>query len=197
MDKIKLLFKKNRIVKCCLLSLFWFFTDYLGNHIIAHIPFWFIRKVYYIICRAKIGRGTQMDMNVTVMDPHRIKIGNHTHINRNCILDARGTLIIGNYVSISHRVSVVTGSHDYASTSFDYVKSTIIIDDYVWIGINATIVSDVHIGEGAVVCAGAVVVNDVEPYTVVAGVPAKPIGNRPRNQNYIPLEGIFWFPHFA
>ena len=60
----------------------------------------------------------------------------------------------------------------------------IVIDDYVWIGVGATILRGVHIGEGAVVCAGAVVVHDVLPYTVVGGVPAKKIGERNRGLDY-------------
>jgi acetyltransferase-like isoleucine patch superfamily enzyme len=178
------------------MSLFWLLTDYLGNHFVTHIPFWYVRKVYYFLCGADIGEGSQMDMDVIVMDPNRLKLGNHTHINRNCLLDARGTLSIGDCVSISQRVVIVTGSHNYKSPHFDYVRSEIYIDNYVWIGVNATIIGDVHIGEGAVVCAGAVVTKDVEPYTVVAGVPAKPIRTRPHNLDYTPLQGLYWFPHF-
>ena len=57
-------------------------------------------------------------------------------------------------------------------------KGNIVIDDDVWIGQNSIILSGVHIGQGAVVAAGAVVTKDVPPYTVVAGVPAKIIKHR-------------------
>ena len=52
------------------------------------------------------------------------------------------------------------------------------IDDDVWIGYGATIMSGVHIGQGAVIAAGAIVVNDVNPYAIVGGVPAKVIKYR-------------------
>jgi acetyltransferase-like isoleucine patch superfamily enzyme len=58
------------------------------------------------------------------------------------------------------------------------------IGDYVWIGVNATIMPGIHIGTGAVVAAGAVVTKDVDPYTVVGGVPAKVIGTRSQSLNY-------------
>lgn len=57
-------------------------------------------------------------------------------------------------------------------------KGAIIVDDDVWIGYGATIMSGVHIGQGAVVAAGAVVTKDVPPYAIVGGVPAKVIKYR-------------------
>ena len=52
-------------------------------------------------------------------------------------------------------------------------KGPIIVEDDVWIGFGATILSGVHIGKGAVIAAGAMVVKDVPPYGIVGGVPAK------------------------
>lgn len=57
-------------------------------------------------------------------------------------------------------------------------KGSIIVDDDVWIGYRATIMSGVHIGQGAVVAAGAVVTKDVPPYAIVGGVPARVIKYR-------------------
>lgn len=57
-------------------------------------------------------------------------------------------------------------------------KGDIIINDDVWIGCNAIILSGVNIGQGAVVAAGAVVTNDIPPYAIVGGVPAKVIKYR-------------------
>lgn len=59
-----------------------------------------------------------------------------------------------------------------------FSKGDIIVDDDVWIGYGATIMSGVHIGQGAVVAAGAVVTKDVPPYAIVGGVPAKVIKYR-------------------
>lgn len=179
------------------LSLYFLVTDYITNHIIGHIPFWVIRKVYYLLLGAKIGKKTQMDMDITFMDINKLVIGRHSHINRHATIDARGRLIIGNMVSISQRVAIMTGSHDYQSPDFDFKRTRIVIDDYVWIGINATVIGHVHIGKGAVICAGAVVTKDVPPYAVVAGVPAKSIGTRSQDLRYIPLEKSYYFPQFT
>lgn len=58
------------------------------------------------------------------------------------------------------------------------------IKDRVWLGSNVIVLPGVTIGEGAVCCAGCVVTKDIEPYTVVAGIPAKKVGERPQNLIY-------------
>ena len=60
----------------------------------------------------------------------------------------------------------------------------IVIDDYAWIGVGAIILQDVHIGKGAVVCAGAVVTKDVGDYEIVGGTPARKIGERTHSLDY-------------
>ena len=57
-------------------------------------------------------------------------------------------------------------------------KGDIIIDDDVWIGHHVTILTGVHVGQGVVIAAGAVVTKDVPPYAIVGGVPAKIIKYR-------------------
>lgn len=101
-------------------------------------------------------------------------------------------LIIGNYCSIAEHVRfLVSADHQTNNIStFPFrvfylgqameggSKGDIVIDDDVWIGYGATILSGVHIGQGAVIAAGAVVASDVPPYAIVGGVPAKIIKYR-------------------
>ncbi len=58
-------------------------------------------------------------------------------------------------------------------------RSSIKIEDDVWLGVNSTVLAGVTIGKGSIVAAGAVVTKDVPPYAIVAGVPAKVISTRP------------------
>ena len=58
------------------------------------------------------------------------------------------------------------------------------IGDRAWLGSNVMVLPGVVIGEGAVCCGGCVVTKDVEPYAVVAGIPAKKVGERPRDLRY-------------
>jgi len=87
-------------------------------------------------------------------------------------------LSIGNDVSISPDVTILTAQHRTDDPLFGLVSAPVVIDDYVWIGTRAMILPGVHIGKGAVVAAGAVVTKDVAPMEIVGGVPARPIGQR-------------------
>lgn len=124
-------------------------------------------------------------MNATV--GKRTSVGRYTTVR---------TCTIGNYCAISWNCSLGAKNHHYEMGScsgaffhsrfglvdndikkMDETPETIIGND-VWIGCNAVVSSGVTIGDGAIVGAGAVVTKDVEPYSIVVGVPAKCIGYR-------------------
>src|SRR6185369_10201510 len=91
---------------------------------------------------------------------------------------------IGNNVSIAGEVRIYTMEHDIDSPDFAEIGAPVVIDDYVVIGTRVTILPGVHIGKGAVIASGAVVTKDVEPYSVVGGIPAKEIKKRKENLQY-------------
>lgn len=72
-------------------------------------------------------------------------------------------------------------------------KGDIIIGNDVWIGYEAVIMSGIHIGNGAIIGTRAVVTKDVEPYTIVGGVPAKPIKKRFNDETIEKLQTICWW----
>lgn len=90
---------------------------------------------------------------------------------------------------MSANVSVYTLQHDHRDPEFGLKGDKVIIEDRVWLGSNVIVLPGVRIGEGAVCCAGCVVTKDVEPYSVVAGIPAKKVNERPRNMTY-ELKGL-------
>lgn len=135
---------------------------------------------------AKIDSSAAIYHGVQVRRAEALQIGANTSIGEDAILDARGGLVIGQRVNFSSQVHVWTVQHDWRAAAFDYVKRGVTIDDYVWVGPRVTILPGCHIGEGAVIAANAVVSGDVEPYTLVGGVPAKKIGDRPRGLDYLP-----------
>ena len=80
-------------------------------------------------------------------------------------------------------MKIMLGSHDYEygdaiPYGLHYSNKQIVIDDFVWVGSDVTICGNVHIGEGAIVALGSVVVKDVPPYAIVGGNPAKVIKYR-------------------
>jgi len=157
----------------------------LHNHCITYFPFFWLRKALQTsIYRISIGYKTKIESGLVIYAPTKIVIGQHTIINRNCTLEARGTIKIGDNVSISEHCSFFTSSHDPQSADFAWIKKPIIIEDYVWIGAHALLLQGVTIGKGAVVGAGSIVTKDVEPFTIVAGNPAKQIGKRVTELTY-------------
>ena len=161
-----------------------FFLEYCVNDILPHIPFWCVRRWYMGLWGARIGKGSFIMKKNYLLNPNRLTMGTNSHINRGCTLDCRGNVMIGNNVSISHGVYIMTGSHDHQAKDFIGRFLPITIDDYVWIGVSAVILQNVHIGKGAVICAGAVVTKDVGDYEIVGGVPAKKIGERTHELDY-------------
>ena len=131
-----------------------------------------------------IGPGATIYRNPEIRRPAEVKIGEHTIIGRNAILDGRCGLTIGNNVNFSTGVWVWTLEHDKDSPDFGPKGAPVVINDRAWLGSRATVLPGVTIGEGAVICAGAVVTSDVAPYEVVAGVPARKIADRSRDLTY-------------
>lgn len=108
--------------------------------------------------------------------PSTINFGKNIFINNNLKCVARGGITIEDGVMIAPGVTILTVNHDLKDHCV-LIPMPVTIKKNVWIGANATICPGVIIGEGAVIAAGAVVTKDVEPYTVVGGVPAKFIKN--------------------
>ena len=134
-----------------------------------------------------VGTNVSMADGLIIGFGQNIHIGNNVSINYRCILNDCNRITIGNDVLIAPGVQMNTASHpvsmderltkDWNPSSGEYRWRTyakpITIGNGCWIGANATILGGVTIGDGAVVAAGAVVTKDVEPHTLVGGVPAK------------------------
>ncbi|PKO24173.1 MAG: galactoside O-acetyltransferase [Chloroflexi bacterium HGW-Chloroflexi-1] len=108
-------------------------------------------------------------------------IGHHVYIGEDLIIceeleDFTEKLVIGDRVAIAPRVTLVTASDPNWSrlaAIFPPVRGRIVIRQDAWLGVGVSVMPNVTIGDGAVVGAGSVVTQDVPPWTVVAGVPAR------------------------
>ena len=113
--------------------------------------------------------------------PHGyIHIGDNSTIGQSSILYGNGGLEIGNDVMIAGQCFIVANSHNFSNHDIPMIKQGysaigITIKNNVWIGAGAKILDGVTIGEGAIIGANAVVTKDVEPWSKVVGIPAKPI----------------------
>ncbi|KZF09106.1 acetyltransferase [Rhodococcus sp. EPR-157] len=120
-------------------------------------------------------------------------------------------LHIGSYSSIAAEVNILLGGNhptDRLTTfpirhklnlngagtdGFPSSKGDVVIGNDVWIGFGSTIVSGVHIGDGAIIAAGSVVVHSVEPYSIVAGNPAKVVRRRFGDEDIARLRSLRWW----
>ena len=114
-----------------------------------------------------------------------LEIGCGTYVGESNNLRSEGDLLrIGDRCLISQMVSLIATGHAYRrrdaliAEQGPSEEGGLEIGDDVWIGANAVVLPGVRIGTGAVVAAGAVVTRDVAPYAIVAGVPARPVGER-------------------
>jgi acetyltransferase-like isoleucine patch superfamily enzyme len=146
--------------------------------ILSFIPIGAFRLMIVKLSGVIIGKNTRINMGVRLYDPNNIVIGEDCVVGEGVVLDGRDKLIIGDHVDIASEVMIYNSQHDINSDKFEAVSSPVAVGDYVFIGPRAILLPGVTVGEGAVIAAGAVVTKDVEPYTIVGGVPAKPIGER-------------------
>lgn len=153
-------------------------TEVALLHWAGHVPLHWKRKLAYRMGGMKIGRGSTIHIGARFYDPRNIVIGEDTVIGEFAVLDGRAELKIGDHVDIASEVMIYNSEHDVHDPDFGAKSASVHIDDYAFIGPRAIILPGVKIGKGAVVAAAAVVTKDVPPYSIVAGVPAKTIGER-------------------
>lgn len=160
------------------------FRIYLYNVLVANIPFHKIRLFLYRRS-FNVGRGSSILMSVKIRGIN-ILIGDNSIINGECLLDGRGEsrLIIGNNVDIAPYVKLWTVDHDPHSNTHEFRNKDVYVGNNVWIASSVTVLPGVNIAEGTVVATGAVVTKDTEPYSIVAGIPAKKVGMRESNIEY-------------
>ena len=133
---------------------------------------------------AKIGRNVIIYQNVFIDVPKNIEIGDNVVISHGVIITCSGGVTIEKNSMIGYHAKILSANHiipvelekpiRFSGHSFKRVK----ISENVWVGANAVILPGTEIAKGSVIAAGAVVPKDVEPYTIVGGIPAKVIKRR-------------------
>lgn len=169
------------------------FRDYLFREGIMYFPFHAVRRFFIKQTIQKLGKRGFVMMKVEFRNGKNISIGDYCFINKHTLLDGRGgKLTIGNNVDIAQEVNIWTLSHNPHDDFHRVWGKEVVIEDYVWIASRATIMPGIHIGKGAVVAAGSIVTKDVPAMAIVAGIPAKVVGQRKSGLKY----QLDWQPWF-
>ncbi len=123
----------------------------------------------------------------------KFSLGDESFIGRASIF-VQEPVSIGRRVCINDRVTILSASHRVDDPKWGVFSKAIMIEDYAWVAVGATILPGVRIGKGAVVGAGAVVSRDVPAFAVAAGNPARITeGRRAKDLHYSPVESLAGF----
>ena len=148
-----------------------------------------IYRLYGIRNNVVAGPGLRLGIGAIIDAPRRMEIGRDVWVGKFCTIECDGK--IGDYVMIANRVGLIgrfDHDHQFVGRPMrfapcvwdpDYeMRLELIVEDDVWIGYGAIVLSGVTIGRGAVIAAGSLVSANVAPYSIVAGYPARKVGQR-------------------
>lgn len=195
----------SKIIKKIAFEIVEWFT-FLLNVIPGNIGI-FLRRIIYKLIFNNCGKKLTLDPNVKITGFKNIKLGDHVQVSINSSIHAHnggkiiigdrfgmntnstigaadgGEIIIGNDVMIAQNVVIRASDHEFKDIHIPISQQghsggKIIIGNGCWIAANVVITANVEIGEHSIVAAGAVVTSNIEPYSIVGGVPAKLIRKR-------------------
>lgn len=127
---------------------------------------------------ARIGEGVNIYPSTRIVMPWNAAIGDWSALGEDVLIYNLGKVCIGKHVTISYRSHLCAGTHDLTDPELPLLRPTTVIEDGVWIGTDAFIGPGVTVGSMAVIGARSVVVKAVSPHSIVAGNPARIIGER-------------------
>lgn len=154
----------------------------LSTKTIPSFPSQKIRNWGVRMLGVKMSKNVKLYAGFSIRNPKGLIIEDGVNIGPNVLLDARCGLAIRRNAVIAYEAIIWTMNHDYNDINFVTRGAPVEIGAFSWICSRAIILPGVKIGEGAVVASGAVVTKDVEPYSIVGGVPAKKIGERDKKE---------------
>ena len=134
----------------------------------------------------RVGEGCFYLDLIVWLNGDRIEMGDRVSFNYGCYVNGYGGLLIGDDSNFGPYVLIHTANHEFGDGTTAIAElgwrdeGPITIGPKVWVGMGACILPGTTIGEGCVVGAGGVVVNDLEPWTINVGNPARPVKERPR-----------------
>lgn len=155
----------------------WDLVQQLLIHSSPH-PCFAWRRFWYRRFGATIGHDVRIRKSVRCNYPWKLKIGDHAWIGDEVTLYTLDHIEIGAHAVVSQQAYLCTGSHDHCDPAFGLIVKPIIVGRGAWIALGALIMPGVHVGDGALIAARAVVTKDALPWTIYRGAPAVASGMR-------------------
>ena len=148
-----------------------------------HKLFNFIKVGFLRLFGAKVGKRVTFYPGIKIIPAKNLALGDQVDLSWGVILAPSGGITIGDRSLIGFHTHIISVNHAIPPRPepifhSGYVNKPIVIGKDVWIGSHCVILPGVTIGEGAIVAAGSIVTKDVQPFTIVGGVPAKLIKER-------------------
>ena len=128
---------------------------------------------------AKIGAGVVIKPGVRVKYPWLFSVGDHSWVGEDCWIDNLALVTLGRNVCISQGAYLCTGNHDWSDENFSLFVKPINIADGAWVGARAFVAPGINLGEYAVLTAASVAKDDIPPFHIHGGNPAKFLRLRP------------------
>lgn len=165
------------------------------NALLHMVPGFTVRHALLRLAGVKIAARATVHRRLTLFHFGRLEIGSDSVINSGCYLDNRGGIRIGSNVSISHDTKIYTAGHDIDDDCFPLKLKQVVIQDDACIFSNSLIMPGVTVGAGSIVLAGAVVIRDVPPWSIVGGNPATVLRRRGIDQARYRHQYRYWLAH--
>lgn len=157
----------------------------LLNNFVSYVPLWTLRRFFYKLCGMKIGKHSRILMKTTIVCPHKICIGERSMVNENCYLDGRGSIIIGDDVTLATYTKLITGSHNIDNDNFSYISCPIVIKNNVAVFSDSLVLGGAILEEGSVFSAKSFIRKGLySPWGIYCGNPASFIRFRKFNIKY-------------
>lgn len=127
---------------------------------------------------AKLSKAVHPYPSARIWAPWNLEMGDHSCLSEHVDCYSVDRITIGAHATISQYSFLCTASHDYRDPAMPLVTAPITIGENAWVAADVFVAPGVTIGEGAVVTARSSVFSDIDPWTVAAGNPAKPVKTR-------------------
>jgi putative colanic acid biosynthesis acetyltransferase WcaF len=158
------------------MAMWWFIEAVLFRPSLHKMHSW--RRFLLRLFGAKIGHGSSVHSKAKIWFPWNLEMGNNSGVGFDSLIYNLDKVIIGDFVTISQRVHINTGSHDLKDPKFGLITAPVYVDSGAFIGTDSYVNMGVKIGKMAVIGARSVVIKDIPENMICVGHPCKPVKKR-------------------